>query len=197
MVQMKKDVLEKWDMQEISCEGYMEGNPFTDYDIKGIFSHPQESLTVDGFYDGNGIYKVRFMPSFTGTYTYRIFGSFSTQIYEGTFQVTEATGENHGPVRVCNTYHFAYEDGTPHYSLGTTCYVWELQDEKLQEKTLETLKNSAFNKIRFCIFPKHYDYNLHEPISYPYEGTPIDSSVLTVRIRDVSFVMRSVFCHGH
>lgn len=41
------------------------------------------------------------------------------------------------------------------------------------------MKNSAFNKIRFCIFPKHYDYNLHEPISYPYEGTPIDSSVLT------------------
>ena len=179
MVQVRNSILEKWDMQEISCKGHTEGNPFTDYDIKGTFSHPQESLTVDGFYDGNGIYKVRFMPSFTGTYTYRIFGSFSTQAYEGTFQVTEATGENHGPVRVCNTYHFAYEDGTPHYSLGTTCYVWELQDEKLQEKTLETLKNSAFNKIRFCIFPKHYDYNLHEPISYPYEGMPVDSSLLT------------------
>ena len=29
------------------------------------------------------------------------------------------------------------------------------------------------------IFPKHYDYNLGEPRSYPYEGTPMDSSVLT------------------
>ena len=86
---------------------------------------------------------------------------------------------NHGPVRVSYTYHFAYEDGTPYYSLGTTCYVWELQSYELQKQTLETLKNSAFNKIRFCIFPKHYDYNLGEPLSYPYEGTPMDSSVLT------------------
>ena len=28
---------------------------------------------------------------------------------------------------VANTYHMAYEDGTPYYSIGTTCYVWELQ----------------------------------------------------------------------
>jgi len=54
-----------------------------------------------------------------------------------------------------------------------------LQTDELPEQTLETLKNSAFNKIRFCIFPKHYDYNLDEPASYPYEGTPCDSSVLT------------------
>ena len=47
------------------------------------------------------------------------------------------------------------------------------------EQTFEILKNSAFNKIRFCIFPKHYDYNLREPRSYPYEGIPMDSSVLT------------------
>ena len=48
----------------------------------------------------------------------------------------------------------------------------------MQKQTLKTLEENAFNKIRFCIFPKHYDYNLHEPITYPYEGTPCDSSVL-------------------
>jgi hypothetical protein len=41
------------------------------------------------------------------------------------------------------------------------------------------MEKQAFNKLRFCIFPKHYDYNLHEPIAYPYVGTPMDSSVLT------------------
>ena len=30
-----------------------------------------------------------------------------------------------------------------------------------------------------CIFPKHYDYNLGEPRSYPYEGTPVDSANIT------------------
>jgi hypothetical protein len=67
----------------------------------------------------------------------------------------------------------------PYYSIGTTCYVWELQSDELQKQTLDTLKNSAFNKIRFCILPKHYDYNLKEPYSYPYKGQPVDSSVLT------------------
>ncbi len=73
----------------------------------------------------------------------------------------------------------SYDDGTPYFSLGTTCYVWELQSDELINQTFETLKNSAFNKIRFCIFPKHYVYNLHEPRRYPFEGTPMDSSVLT------------------
>lgn len=54
-----------------------------------------------------------------------------------------------------------------------------MQDLELQEETLKTLERNAFNKIRFCIFPKHYNYNFHEPISYPYEGTPMDSSVIT------------------
>ena len=62
--------IEKWKVFEISCEGRSEGNPFTDYTITGTFSCPQEEITVDGFYDGNGIYKVRFMPSFEGRYAY-------------------------------------------------------------------------------------------------------------------------------
>lgn len=171
--------VEKWDVFEVEVFGKKEGNPFTDYTIEGVFSGKEETKTVDGFYDGDGVYRVRFMPSFEGTYTFKISGSFSEESFEGCFQVTAPSKENHGPVRVSHTYHFAYEDGTPYYSLGTTCYVWELQEEKLQEKTLQALKDSAFNKIRFCIFPKHYDYNLGEPISYPYEGTPMDSSVLT------------------
>ncbi len=174
-----KEKVEKWDFIEISCEGRSDGNPFIDCQIKGTFWGKNEKKTVDGFYDGEGIYIVRFMPSFEGNYQFKIEGNFGNEEYCGEFEVTRPGENNHGPVRVANTYHFAYEDGTPYYSVGTTCYVWELQNDELVEKTIETLKNSAFNKIRFCVFPKHYDYNLHEPISYPYEGTPMDSSVLT------------------
>lgn len=171
--------VERWGMLEVSCLGTVEGNPFTDYNISGKFTHKNETVTAEGFYDGDGIYKVRFMPSFEGEYSFEISGNFSGDTASGSFNVTPAKGENHGPVHVAGTYHFAYEDGAPYYSVGTTCYVWELQSEELQKKTLESLKNSAFNKIRFCIFPKHYDYNFNEPRSYPYEGTPMDSSVLT------------------
>lgn len=174
-----QESVERWGTFEAEMPGKPEGNPFTDYTISGTFSNGAETKTVDGFYDGDGIYRIRFMPSFVGEYTFKVQGSFSDEVFTGAFNVTEASGDNHGPVRVSHTYHMAYEDGKPYYSIGTTCYVWELQTEELQKRTLETLADSAFNKIRFCIFPKHYDYNLNEPLSYPYEGTPMDSSVLT------------------
>lgn len=164
--------VKQYDVFEIRQQGYQDGNPFVDYNIEGIFSSPQETKKVRGFYDGEGTYVVRFMPSFLGTYTYQIQGSFSKETYEGSFQVTEADENNHGPVRVASTYHFTYEDGKPYYQMGTTCYAWTHQPEKMQQQTLKTLSESPFNKIRFCVFPKHYDYNLYEPITYPYEGKP-------------------------
>lgn len=171
--------VEKWDVFEVACEGRTDGNPFTDHTITGTFSCGQECVTVVGFYDGDGIYKVRFMPSFEGDYRFEVSGSFSDESVSGEFHVTAPSEGNHGPVRVANTYHFAYEDGTPYYSIGTTCYVWNLQSDERIRETLDSLKVSGFNKIRFCVFPKHYDYNLGEPRSYPYVGTPMDSSVLT------------------
>lgn len=177
-LQYQKEV-EKWDVLEVEFAGPSDGNPFVDCQVKGIFSGKQETVSADGFYDGNGVYKVRFMPSFEGEYTFQVTGNFIEEGVHGVFHVNPAKEGNHGPMRVANTYHFAYEDGTPYYSIGTTCYVWNLQSDEQIAQTLETLKNSAFNKIRFCVFPKHYDYNLSEPRSYPYEGTPMDSGVLT------------------
>ena len=172
----------KWGVFEASVPGRTEGNPFVDYDIRGTFEGPAERVEVAGFYDGDGTYRVRFMPSFEGTYTFRIEGSYAlpdAQPAEGSFLVGPPEEGNHGPMRVANQFHFAYEDGTPYYSIGTTCYVWDLQDDARIEQTFESLAASAFNKIRFCVWPKHYDYNLGEPRSYPYVGTPMDSSVLT------------------
>ncbi len=171
--------VEKWGVWEVSCAGTAEGNPFTQQWIRAVFTGKSETVEADGFYDGDGIYKVRFMPSFTGEYRFCLRASFLEQEQEGSFWVTEPAADNHGPVRVANTWHFAYEDGVPYYSVGTTCYVWELQSDERIAQTLASLRESGFNKIRFCIFPKHYDYNLGEPRSYPYEGTPMDSGVLT------------------
>ena len=171
--------VERWDVFEVSCPGYSDKNPFVDYYVKGQFKSKSECIEVNGFYDGSGIFRVRFMPSFVEKYSFKIYGSFSNKEFSGEFDAIPATGINHGPIRVANQYHFAYEDGTPYYSVGTTCYVWTHQPEYLQEETLKELSNGYFNKIRFCVFPKHYDYNLRDPITFPYEGTPMDCSVLT------------------
>ena len=172
------DTCNRWGIYEVALDGPKEGNPFTEQRVTGTFHSINETVSCDGFYDGDGIYRIRFMPSFEGEYTYQIQTTFGKNC-DGHFMVTKPKKGAHGPVRVANTYHMAYEDGTPYYSIGTTCYVWELQSDELIEQTFDTLKNNAFNKIRFCIFPKHYDYNLREPRSYPYEGTPMDSSILT------------------
>ena len=174
------NTVERWGVYEIEVKGPSEGNPFTEHHIEGTFETLNEKVNVDGFYDGEGSYKVRFMPSFEGNYTYEVTADFLAEPVKGVFTVTPSAEGNHGPVRVAWQYHFAYEDATPYYSVGTTCYVWNHQSDAEIDQTLESLKAAGFNKIRFCVLPKHYDYNLHEPYSYPYEGTPMDSSGLTL-----------------
>ena len=50
--------VEKWGTFEAEMPGRHEGNPFTDYAIQGTFKGKEETKTVDGFYDGDGIYRI-------------------------------------------------------------------------------------------------------------------------------------------
>lgn len=160
---------EQWGMIELTFSGKQDGNPFTDYEIHADFTREGEIVRVSGFYDGEGIYKVRFMPVRTGVYHYRVDGTFGAGVSEGSIEVTEPVSRNnHGMVRVLDRHYLEYSDGTPYYSVGTTCYAWVHQNRELQEQTLRTLGSSWFNKIRFCIFPKFYRFNEEEPEMYPY-----------------------------
>lgn len=170
--------VEKWGMLEILILGPEDGNPFTEQSLTGIFTGKNERIEVSGFYDGDGLYKVRFMPSFEGPYTYETQGSFEGADVSGSFTVTAPGEGNHGPMRVVNKFHFAYEDTTPYYSVGTTCYAWAHQPEEIHQQTLKELDKGCFNKMRFCVFPKHYIHNFRDPETFPYEGTPMDNSGL-------------------
>ena len=154
---------------EIKCSGVSDGDPFTERSIYAEISGA-ESRTVRGFYDGNGVYIVRFMPQKIGEYRFETYGNFSDKSAEGSFIVTSPENGQHGMVGVSGKYHFAYVDGTPSYSVGTTCYVWHLQSEETKRLTLSNLSKCGFNKIRFCVFPKHYAYNLSEPPCIPMRG---------------------------
>ncbi|HEU5395626.1 MAG TPA: DUF5060 domain-containing protein [Verrucomicrobiae bacterium] len=166
--------VEQWGMFELALHGPTNGNPFTDVTFSARFTEGTNSIAANGFYDGDGIYRVRFMPSQTGVWNYQTLSSapeLNGQI--GEFTVTPPSPGDHGPVRVAHTYHFAYADGTPYWELGTTCYFWELQPEGTQEETLRTLAASPFNKIRMCVFPKRYIYNTNEPPIFPFAGRPL------------------------
>ena len=160
---------EKWDIFELTLPGPAEGNPFLDVQFSCKFSYQHRTIQPEGFYDGEGVYKVRCMPDAEGEWHYRTISNVpALDGVEGTFMCIPPSAGNHGPVKVRNTYHFGYADGTPHFSFGTTCYAWVHQPLDMQQQTLETLKNSPFNKIRMCVFPKDYRYNKNEPDLYPF-----------------------------
>ena len=165
--------VEQWGVFELALKGPTNGNPFLDVKLSARFQQGTNSVEANGFYDGDGVYRVRFMPEKPGKWSYRtVSNQRKLDGKSGSFAVSRPSPQNHGPVRVAHTYHFAYADGAPYQELGTTCYVWEWQPEPLQEQTLKTLAASPFNKIRFCVFPKHYVWNTNEPILYPFPGEP-------------------------
>lgn len=164
----------KWDVFELELKGPAQGNPYTDVELTATFSCAEEnrSVRVLGFYNGAGSYKIRVMPDREGTWTYRTESTVKAlDGLEGSFVCGPPAADNHGPVRVKETFHFAYEDGTAHLPFGTTCYAWTHQGEQLERQTLQSLSESPFNKMRMCVFPKSYLYNRNEPQLYPYEGS--------------------------
>jgi len=161
---------EMWDVFEAQFEGPKAGNPFKDVQLRAIFSINGMQQEITGFYDGNGIYKIRFMPDRLGKWSYLTKSNIAKlDGKRGSFNCIPPSMNNHGPVEVYNTYHFRYADGTPYKQIGTTCYAWIHQGDSLEYKTIETLRNSPFNKLRMCIFPKDYSYNKNEPVYYPFE----------------------------
>jgi hypothetical protein len=163
--------VEKWDIFELALKGPESGNPFLDVTFEADFAQADQKVHVRGFYDGDGAFKLRFMPNREGEWHY-VTHSNVAELDElaGSLICTLATAGNHGPVRVADTYHFAYEDSTPYIPVGTTCYVWNLQGDELEEQTLKTLDTAPFNKIRMSVFPKRYLFNNNEPPTYPFVG---------------------------
>lgn len=181
---MGKEMTEQYKIFETNLKGTNEGNPYMDIWLKAAFTNGFITIEVNGFYCENGNYKIRFMPSKPGRWTAVV--KSNDPVMEGTRLVCECTPAgkgNHGRVLPMNEvrpqnpfteedkFHFAYEDGTRFQPFGTTCYAWINQTDKVQEKTLETLKTSSFNKVRMCIFPKFYTYNTANPKYYAFEGS--------------------------
>ncbi len=171
--------VEQWGVYELELHGSASGNPYQDVELGARFSFRHRTVEVDGFYDGDGVYRIRFMPDTQGTWHYRTSSNLAElNGVEGTLTCVAPGPGNHGPVRVANTYHFAYADGTPYKQIGTTCYAWAHQGEELEEQTLATLRDAPFNKLRMCVFPKHYIYNENEPQFYPFPCLSRGSSKL-------------------
>ncbi|HXY27474.1 MAG TPA: DUF5060 domain-containing protein [Acidimicrobiales bacterium] len=169
-------VFDQWGVAEFAFTGPAQGDPFA-VRLTAEARGPGRSVRVSGFYDGGGTYVVRHMPDAPGSWTLRT-QSDQPELdgLERSYTCRPAQPGNHGPVSVLEGQHFAYADGTPFRPFGTTCYAWVHQAETIQHETLVTLTESPFNKLRMCVFPKHFRYNEREPDLYPYLVTHTGSS---------------------
>ncbi|MFC0210846.1 DUF5060 domain-containing protein [Paenibacillus chartarius] len=162
--------VECWDRFELTLPGPSTGNPFQEVRLSAKFQYKNLVFEPDGFYDGNGTYRIRFMPDRPGVWRY-ITSSSAAELdgHSGEFVCTPPSEGNHGPVRVKGDYLFAYEDGTRYLPFGTTCYHWTHDgNTELEEMTLQTLRASPFNKVRMCLLPTK---DMKPPLQLVFPGT--------------------------
>lgn len=165
--------VERWGIYEIALPGPSSGNPFAEVTLSARFSQGGRSVVVDGFYDGGGTYRIRFMPDQAGPWRYRT-ASNRPELdgRAGDFAVGPPGPGDHGPVSVRDVYHFGYADGTSYVPVGTTCYSWAFAEDAREEETLRTLAASPFNKLRMCVLPQDFAFDHGAPPRFPYPGRP-------------------------
>lgn len=161
--------IRQWDIFALEMRGPDAGNPFVDVTLSATFTCGKQRMDVEGFYDGDGCYSVRFMPGVQGEWRYTTHSNTpALNDVTGAFTCIAPKRGVHGPVKVSGARHFAHADDTPFVPLGTTAYAWVHQRPALVQHTLATLAAMPFNKIRMTVFPKDYDFNHNEPPAFPY-----------------------------
>ncbi|HMJ91642.1 MAG TPA: DUF4038 domain-containing protein, partial [Candidatus Acidoferrum sp.] len=143
----------RWEMHEFSTKGKTHvANPFRDAALVGEFISPSRKTNViDGFYDGDDTWRLRFAPSEEGEWSYLLRGEGVEILQQGKLRCSAPRG--HGFIRVHpdNPYAFAHADGTPFFPMGDTCYG--LFDDSpitpaLREEYLKTRRTQRFNFVR-------------------------------------------------
>jgi hypothetical protein len=155
--------VERWGVYDVALPGAVQENPF-DLAYAIVFERDALRIRVPAFFDGDGVFRVRFSPPEIGQWRWRTEGLAPAT---GAFECVAPRAGNRGPVRVtADGYHFAYADGTPFRQIGTTSYSWALQSDAKCAETLTTLARSPFNKIRMCLFP-----NVESVATRPFAAT--------------------------
>ena len=97
-------------------------------DLTAVFTNGGYEREVRGFYAGNGVYKIRFLPEEAGVYSYRVSG-----IVSDAGQIICEPSDEHGFVKT-EGCHFAYADGSRYAPFGTTVYALAHQPDDLVDR---------------------------------------------------------------
>ncbi len=160
--------VEQWGVFEVKAQGPSAGNPFVDVQFGARFTLGHRSVDAAGFYDGNGVFKVRFSPDTVGRWSFETTSSAKELAgLTGGFECVAPAAGNRGPVGTAHQFHFQYADATPYFPFGTTCYSYGFIGGPYGDETLKNLKEAGFNKVRICLLPK--PLGKLQPVAMPFE----------------------------
>lgn len=164
------DMVRQWDCYEISLKCKTQKNPFTEVLLSATFTEEKtgRTMTIDGFYDGDDTFRIRFMPMAEGRWTYTTASSEKKlDGKRGEIDCVKAAEGVKGMVMAGGDKDFIYADSTHYHPLGTTSYAWIHADRQRQEETYRSLEQTGFNKLRFCVFPN--ESVKEDPELFPFE----------------------------
>jgi hypothetical protein len=153
--------IQAYDFVEVTADVSLPhaSNPFTDAEFNGWFESADHSKRwqVEGFCDSadGSIFRIRFMPSVPGDYTYSVkyHQGWSTKVSTGIFHATD--GHRRGPIRIDSQYpwHFVWEGTSEHYFFNGTTAYWLIgwQDEKVIQSSIQRLHNLKINRLRVTV----------------------------------------------
>lgn len=129
----KMEVVQRWNKFECVLKSSVKyNNPVQQATLMATFVSPLgEKKTVYGFWDGNDVWKIRFMPDIAGTWTFTTACSDKSNKgldnKSGSFICTASKNNNrfttHGPIRVSRNQRFLeHQDGTPFFWLADTSW---------------------------------------------------------------------------
>lgn len=193
--------IEQYYSYDFSFQAQASGNPF-DIDLAGDFTGPGGvRLSVPGFYDGNGVWKIRFSPTALGTWSLRTRSSMPA--LNGRTEAAIECQPNkhstiHGGLRVdpLHPYHFVYEDGTRYFLLGYEAdFLWALDmndpERREMHKLIDQIAARGFNHLLVNVFAydtawapgKSCQWDYGPPAMYAWEGSneKPDHSLLNTR----------------
>ncbi|WP_214630542.1 discoidin domain-containing protein [Paenibacillus agaridevorans] len=143
-----RESIEQWCSMELSLMSSKTYNdPFADVDVVATFTGPGGiQITRPAFWDGGRIWKVRFAPTVTGTWSMTVEAdpsaddtglnrssaiSFQATPYSGVLDLYKRGFLQIGD----NDRHFNYNDGTPFFYLGDT--HWFMPSERFEGSNVE------------------------------------------------------------
>ena len=135
-------------------------NPVQDLKMMEVtFTSPGgNAMTINAFWDGDNIWKARFMPNETGTWTFETqcsdSGNAGLNGQKGSFLCINNSDQKdiyiHGPViNPPGTYYLTHSDGTPFFYLACTAWNGALKSTKEEwDKYLQQRVSNNYNVIQ-------------------------------------------------